>query len=540
MADGAREVGWKFSASATGVVAAIASMRSKFEGLSKQTEGLNSKLGLLGKLNFSSVIRGLTAVGVAASAIGAAKTGINATMAAAERADKIQDLGGRLRLTAEEFQVFGKIAQDGGASVEEIGGAYLKFKLNLQQATSAGGDKLKELNKNLAAFGLTAAQAQKMAPLDLMKKLGSISSASTTDADELLKIEKIRALFGKTGATLIPVIEDIGTSYDQVLAKMRASGTLISAADAEIGAKAFKSIEKAKASLSSIKMRFGITMFPVLEKFAGEFSARMGDIRGQITPTMDRLSKLLLANSGEIVTGIVKVSTAIATLVGWLVKLGNMAGWDKVIFGGALIILSPLIVSVLSLGSTLWGCVVATRAFIAANAAMNAGSFAAKMVPMIASLFTTTGAFSALGITATATWTAILGPLALVVVAIVAAGILIYKYWDQLKAFFIGVWQGFRAAVDPVIDAFGVLWNTTKTLGAALLDIIPGLRSVWSWLVKVTVQSKPTADALGQIGEAGRKVGALLATSVKVALTPLALLADAIGLIVAGVKYLST
>lgn len=70
----------------------------------------------------------------------------------------------------------------------------------------------------------------------------------------------------------------------------------------------------------------------------------------------------------------------------------------------------------------------------------------------------------------------LMNPIGLIVTAIAGAAFLLYKYWQPIKAFFQGFWQGFTEGIAPLSAAFGPLF---QTLGAALAPLKP----VWDWLV---------------------------------------------------------
>jgi len=71
------------------------------------------------------------------------------------------------------------------------------------------------------------------------------------------------------------------------------------------------------------------------------------------------------------------------------------------------------------------------------------------------------------GLFAALTW-----PVTLTIAALVGGAILIIKYWDQVKAFFTGVWQGFMAGIQPVMPQLRQLWQGIKLVGRVLLDLI--------------------------------------------------------------------
>ena len=66
-----------------------------------------------------------------------------------------------------------------------------------------------------------------------------------------------------------------------------------------------------------------------------------------------------------------------------------------------------------------------------------------------------------------------------VALGIAAAGMLIYKYWQPIKAFFGGLWQGFMEGLQPLLGALGQLWTT---LVEAVRPALEPLEPIWSEL----------------------------------------------------------
>lgn len=67
-------------------------------------------------------------------------------------------------------------------------------------------------------------------------------------------------------------------------------------------------------------------------------------------------------------------------------------------------------------------------------------------------------------------------PIGLAITAIATAAFLIYRYWQPIKAFFSGFWQGFTEGIAPLSASFGSLF---QILGNALLPLQP----IWSWII---------------------------------------------------------
>jgi hypothetical protein len=490
----------------------VDTLKSKLQGLNGT--GLSGLREQLGGVRGQLALMGIGGLGAMYGGLKLVKSGFDAVVDTAEKADRVSDLGGRLRLNAEEFQVFEKLAKDNMASVEEVGGAFLKFRLNLGQAQAEGGKKLQALNESLAAFGLTAKEAQKMRPLDLMKQLGLTSSKSNEDADEEVKIARFRALAGKTGATLIPVFEAIGTKYDATLAKMREAGTLMTDDMAEQGGRAFKAYEKSQGAMQGLKTAFGIRMMPVFEQFSKVMEERMKANRSAMMPGVDALAEVLSQNLKPFLNDMDGLADKTSGVFKWLARLARLVGWDKLIFGGALLLISPLILATTTLAWSMGGLFV--RAVLMA-------------VPAILSLLAPIGsavfALNVLGISGATAWLMVLGPIALIGAAIAGVAYLIYRNWGGIVAFVGAVWDGFVAAMQPVFGAFE--------------PVVSGISEVFSWLGKLFGATSAGKDDWSAWASAGKVAGEVVAAVFKALLTPIFLVIDAIKLVVAGVSFLS-
>ena len=496
----------------------LAAVQARFQQITGAADGLKSKLAgigggafgdlssRMGAIKGQMMAMGLLSGGIAVGGIMAVKNAFDSVVQTAEKADRVSDLGGRLRLNAEEFQVFEKISKDANASVEETGGAFLKFKLNLSKAQTEGGKTLEKLDRDLQAFGITAKEASNMKPLDLMKKMGLVSSKSNTDADELLKIEKFRNLAGKTGATLIPVFEAIGTRYDDINKKMRDSGLMMSDAMAEQGGKAFKSYEKSKGAMSGLKMAFGIEMMPVFDQFSKVMENRMKANRAAMMPGVKALADVISVNIKPFLDDMDAVADKTSGIFKWVGRLAGLIGWDKIIFGGVALILAPFVMSI-------------------ATATYAMGAFAVRMaMPLFGTLITGVRSvvlsMALLEGASVGAWAAVLGPVALVVagVALVAAAAYwIYNNWAGVSSFFVGLWDSVSGAFEPIKPVFA--WLGDK------------LSAMMGWLGELLGFTSNSATGLQDWSNAGRTAGAVVATAINGILTPVYLAIDAFKLL---------
>lgn len=98
-------------------------------------------------------------------------------------------------------------------------------------------------------------------------------------------------------------------------------------------------------------------------------------------------------------------------------------------------------------------------------------------------------------------------PISLAIAGIAVAAVLIYKYWNPIKAFFAGVWDGIKAGLAPLMSAF-------SGLGSYISPVINWFKNLFN----ITQVGEGNARSLGQT------VGGFLANSFMLATTPIRLL----------------
>ena len=119
-------------------------------------------------------------------------------------------------------------------------------------------------------------------------------------------------------------------------------------------------------------------------------------------------------------------------------------------------------------------------------------------------------------------------PIGAILTAIAVAGLLVYRYWDELKAFFSGFFIGLKTGLEPTItafkNAFGGIFGALKSAK----DILVSFFSLFS-------RGEKAKDKLNGIKEVGIDFGVGFGKSLSLILYPLEALSNifnAIGLIV--------
>lgn len=120
----------------------------------------------------------------------------------------------------------------------------------------------------------------------------------------------------------------------------------------------------------------------------------------------------------------------------------------------------------------------------------------------------------------------LLSPVGLFVAAIVAAGVLIYQYWEPIKAFFSGFWDGFTAALAPI----GVAFSATFAPFAPIFDgISNAVSKVWNWFKELLSPVQLSTEELKSCTEAGQVFGEVVGNAISALFFPIQQVAKGLG-----------
>ena len=116
---------------------------------------------------------------------------------------------------------------------------------------------------------------------------------------------------------------------------------------------------------------------------------------------------------------------------------------------------------------------------------------------------------------------ALTNPIGLVITAIAVAALLIIRYWEPIKAFFSGFWQGLTEGLRPLAPlfgrVFGVLGAMFEPLKPVFNWLVEAIGSVWNWITRLLGPVDASKASLDAATNAGKGFGAWLANIVVVA-----------------------
>lgn len=108
----------------------------------------------------------------------------------------------------------------------------------------------------------------------------------------------------------------------------------------------------------------------------------------------------------------------------------------------------------------------------------------------------------------------LLSPIGLIAAAFVAAGLLIWRYWEPIKAFFSGFFSGVWQALTPLRSAFSALAPVFSALGS-------GIKAIWEWFKNLLTPMQTSKETLDKCASAGETFGRVMGTALSVLLWPL-------------------
>ncbi|MBA3841175.1 MAG: hypothetical protein H0X39_00890 [Actinobacteria bacterium] len=375
------------------------------------------------------------------------KTGVIALGAAAiagavglyEGAKSVIDLGSALNdtaqktgMTVEGLQELGYVAKLNSSSMEEVAAASTKLSRGLAESAKTGSGPAAD---GLAALHLKMSDIMKL-PVD--QRMEVIAQAIAKMPDGAAKTAASMNLFGKSGASLIPTLNDLGKNGTALRAEFKAMGGELSGSDAAGLDDLGDNIDRTKAQLNGLKTQVVVALMPqiklVVDSVMGWVKANKDLIASGIHTFVDGLVagfRVVGDVIGIVITGV----TAIADV--FKAAFDGDAGAIALLTGLGGVLLAVVVPAIWTMVSGWWA-----------------------MVPAVVA----------------ATWPVI--AIGLAVAAVTYGVVQLIKHWPQVKA-------AARSAFDWIAGKASSIKNTIVGVGAAIYDFFAGIGSA----IKAAVQT---------------------------------------------------
>lgn len=456
----------------------------------------------------------LGAIGRTTTATGQSIDDVTAAASGLQQALKINPAG--LQSALDVLVVAGK---DGGLGLKDmaaalpvLGGAFQSLQMHGNAAAATMGAALDvarqgaggadEAAGNMQRFMASIlspdlqARAKKGFKLDLRRIINEAQSSGGNPFDAAMQAiiqatagdqTKIGKLFGDAQAQnfVRPMIQN----WDEYIRiRDKALNTSAGTTDSGFAAKLQtdpEKIEGAKIAVDNLSKAFGTALLPAV----GEAAVKLTELLNGVASFVQENPKLI-ANTTQVVVGLMGMRTAV---------LGVRYAW-----------------------TFLQGPILAVQK---AFELFRGGSLLAQMGQFGPTAMRLASGFR---VVATAVGAIGGGPIAIAVAAITAGALLVRKYWEPIKAFLGGVWDGLSGAGTA---AMGELMRAVEPLRPAWEAVGGLLSQAWDWLSKMLAPAQYTGNELSRVAEIGSLVGTALLANFRLVIQVVGVVVEAISLL---------
>lgn len=236
-------------------------------------------------------------------------------------------------------------------------------------------------------------------------------------------------------------------------------------------------LERMMSSVSELGIVLGNVLLPSITSIADGMAGFINDLS-------------IAGEKFPVVTGFI-VKTSAALFAFKVVSLVAKFGWtllsDALIFGKAAFDFFRL--STMRANAALVGHTIASTALAVQQKALAAGTAIATAAQWL--------------------WNAAISanPIGLLIIGVAALAVAVVKYWQPIKAFTVGLWDGLKMGLAPVLEALAPLQPLFSMIGSALGGLI-------SWIGQLFMPLNATSAELAAAGESGRQFGMVLGAAI--------------------------
>lgn len=395
--------------------------------------------------------------------------------------NRVSGVAGIAKISEKNMAALGSTLQTAGAAEEQSATA-----VNTIFTRLASASKTKTIKKALAKMGLSANKIE----------LGMVKDAQGT----LMKIvETLKKMPKQKRLGLIADL--VGTEHTKTLA------LLVSNTEEWHRQIKLANSEEAKNSMG----REFATRMKALSATWQIFKNRLFNLSATIGNTLAPTLNTILIKIGKIVDKIKNWIIENPKLSSNILLIASSIGASLTAFGALSMILSFILYPIARL-------ILGISKFNMLLPKLSSGLFVAGRVIL-------RGLLSPLKLIALA-----FSPIGAV---IIGAAVLIYKFWQPIKAFFGGFWGGLKSELAPVIEKF-------KPLGDLFGIVVGWVEKAVKWFTDLLSPVQSTSKDLDSAAAAGKKFGEWLAKGIDLVTKPLQWLMDSIKWVIDNMPSIET
>jgi len=366
---------------------------------------------------------------------------------AAGYGDQMLKASQRAGVNVVEFQKLAYAAEQGGSSVEELEGSLIKLSKGMVDAQ--GGSK--EMQKWFGRAGISMDDLKKMSPEQVFHRVSDAIQKLPDDSPRRAALAM--GLFGKSGAKLLPMLQDGSAGLREMGAEAERLGKVIDAQKAAEGTAFSGELTRLTSTVKGVALSIGFELLPLVHEVVASIREWIGENSTLMKSKVAEWIASLREHWPAVKQGALDAFGAVRNIIDFVSGAIDRVGG----FGNALKIL--------------------------------AGVVSAKLIFAVAGLGK---ALVALG------WTMMTTPIGWFLGAVALLGgavYLIYKNWEPIKNFFSRLWGGIKDALsatwelikgvlrftplgiiidnwEPVKEWLGLLWEGIKVVFGTAWDAI--------------------------------------------------------------------
>jgi len=256
--------------------------------------------------------------------------------------DDVNDAATRLGTTPEILSNLGHAADMSGSSMEDLESALGKMQKNL----ASGSDAFKALGLN----------AKELSGLSLDQQMEAIADALANVENPTERSALAMEIFGKSGRSLLPMLEDGAAGLKAFAEENRALGGEIGGEEAKKGARAMDAYDRVVKVLKNTVRSLGVALLPAVDEI--EMLSRWVITAGQSIRKFISDNRQVIQIVAAVAAGLVVAGGAIAALGGFFMLAGAA-------ISGVLAVLAALKVAILVALSPIGLTVIAIAAIAA-------------------------------------------------------------------------------------------------------------------------------------------------------------------------------
>lgn len=395
------------------------------EAVKKSTDKLSAFERTTSKIGRSMTKAGTVMLG-ASAAVGGSILAVGKSTA--DYAGDMFDMARSTGMGVESFQKIAYAAKMSGIEAEKVTTSFIKFDKMIVDA--AGGNKAYMQTFKDLGIQIKDSAGNLRQPNEIFEDVAEIFH-NTKDgaAKTALAVE----LFGKSGAELIPMLNDGKSGLQAFYAEAERMGLVLSAEAIGKGDAFSDQLEQIGQQVKGVKLQLGTALIPALSAAAEKIAA-----------VIDKITRWVQENPELAAT----IGNIAMTVGKWLAILGTAA----IAIGGATFIVGQFgkvfrtVSDTIKIGTDIYKGL--TGATAAAGKSTIAYTIGQKMAAAAQWLFNT----------------ALFGcPVIWIVagiMAIIAAVVLLVKYWDEVAAWFKKLWDSIVGIFKAAWEAIKKVWST--------------------------------------------------------------------------------